>query len=45
MNKITEYIVQINSLSYDKQCKYLKNKLLSIDVCNITDLMFLKRYK
>ena len=43
MNKITEYIVQINSLNYDKQCKYLKNKLLSIDICNITDITFFEK--
>ena len=45
MNKITEYIIQINSLNYNKQCKYVKNKLLSIDFCNILILCFLKRYK
>ena len=43
MNKITEYIVRTNSLSYDKQCKYLKNKLLSIDICNITDIIFFEK--
>ena len=43
MNKITEYIVQINSLNYNKQCKYLKNKLLSIDICNITDITFFEK--
>ena len=43
MNKITEYIVQTNSLNYDKQCKYLKNKLLSIDICNITDIIFFEK--
>ena len=43
MNKITEYIVQINSFNYDKQCKYLKNKLLSIDICNITDITFFEK--
>ena len=36
MNKITEYIIQINGLNYNKQCKYVENKLLSIDFCNIT---------
>ena len=45
MNKITEYIIQINGLNYNKQCKYVKNKLLSIDFCNILILCFLKRYK
>ena len=43
MNKITEYIVQINSLNYNKQCKYVKNKLLSIDFCDITHIMFFKK--
>ena len=41
MNKITEYIVQINNLNYNKQCKYVKNKLLSINFCDITHIMFL----
>ena len=43
MNKITEYIVQINSLNYNKQCKYVKNKLLSIDFGHITHIMFFKK--
>ena len=43
MNKITEYIVQIKSLNYNKQCKYVKNKLLSIDFCDITHIMFFKK--
>ena len=43
MNKITEYIVQINSLNYNKQCKYVKKKLLSIEICDITDIMFFKK--
>ena len=43
MNKITEYIVEINSLNYKKQCKYVKNKLLSIDFCDITHIMFFKK--
>ena len=42
MNKITEYIVQIKSLNYNKQCKYVKNKLLSIDFCDITHMFFKK---
>ena len=36
MNKITEYVMQINSLNYNKQCKYVKNKLLSIESHDIT---------
>ena len=43
MNKITEHIVQTNSLNYNKQCKYVKNKLLSIDFCDITHIMFFKK--
>ena len=43
MNKITEYIIQINSLNYNKQCKYVKNKLLSIENCDVTDMMFFKK--
>ena len=43
MNKITVYIVQINSLNYNKQCKYVKNKLLSIKICDIKDIMFFKK--
>ena len=43
MNKITEYTVQIKSLNYNKQCKYVKNKLLSIDFCDITHIMFFKK--
>ena len=43
MKKITEYIVQINSLNCDKQCNYVKNKLLSIEICNIADIMFFKK--
>ena len=45
MNKITEYIVQINTLNYNKQCKYVKNKLLSLDICDATHILFLKMYK
>ena len=41
MNKITEYIIQINSLNYNNQYKYVKNKLLSIDFCDTTHV-FLK---
>ena len=43
MNKMTEYIMQINSLYYNKQCKYVKNKLLSIENHDIADMMFFKK--
>ena len=29
MNEKIEYIVKINSLNYNSQCKYIKRKLLS----------------
>ena len=32
---MTECIIQINSLNYNKQCKYIKNELLSIEICDI----------
>ena len=43
MNKIAEYIVQINNLNYNKQGKYVKSNLLSIDFCDITHIMFFKK--
>ena len=43
MKKIIEYIIQINSLNYNKICKYVKNKLLSIEICDITDIMFFQK--
>ena len=36
MDKITEYIVQINCLNYNYQCKYVKKKLLSVDFRDIS---------
>ena len=43
MDKITEYIVQINCLNYNNQCKYVKKKLLSADFCDINYIMFFKK--
>ena len=43
MNKIAEYILQINYLNYNKQCKYVKSNLLSIDFCDITHIMFFEK--
>ena len=43
MDKITEYIVQINCLNYNNQCKYVKKKLLSVDFCDINYIMFFKK--
>ena len=43
ISKITEYIVQINTLNYNNQCKYVKNKLLSVDSCDISRIIFFKK--
>ena len=43
MSQITDYIIQINSLNYNKQCKYIKNKLLSVDSCDISCIVFFKK--
>ena len=43
MNKLIEYIIQINTLNYSKQCEYIKNKLLSINIYDISHIMFLKK--
>ena len=43
MDKITEYIVQINCLNYNNQCKYVKKKLLSADFCDINYIKFFKK--
>ena len=43
MDKITEYIVQINCLNYNNQCKYVIKKLLSADFCDINYIMFFKK--
>ena len=43
MNKLIEYIIQINTLNYSKQCEYIKNKLLSINIYDISYIMFLKK--
>ena len=43
MDKITQYVVEINCLNYNSQCKYIKNKLLSIDICDIEHIMFFKK--
>ena len=45
MKKIIEYIIQKNSLNYNKICKYVKNELLSIEICDITDIMFFQKVK
>ena len=43
MDKTTKYIVQINCLNYNNQCKYVKKKLLSADFCDINYIMFFKK--
>ena len=43
MSQITEYIIQINSLNYNKQCRYVKKKLLSVDSCDISCIIFFKK--
>ena len=43
MDKITQYVGQINCLDYNKQCKYIKNKLLSINISDIKHIMFFKK--
>ena len=35
MTEIIEYIVQINSLNHNNQCRYIKKKLLSHDTHDI----------
>ena len=42
MNKLIEYIIQINTLNYSKQCEYIKNKLLSINIYDISYIIFFK---
>ena len=43
MNKLIEYIIQINTLNYSKQCECIKNKLLSINIYDISYIMFFKK--
>ena len=43
MSQITEYIIQINSLNYNKQCRYVKNELLSLDTSDISRIIFFKK--
>ena len=45
MSHIVRYIMEINSLNYNKQSKYIKNKLLSLKSCGISGIIFLKSYK
>ena len=43
MSQITKYIVQINTRKYNSQCKYIKKKLLSVDTCDISRIIFFKK--
>ena len=43
MDEIIENILRINCLSYNKQCEYVKNKLLSLDPLDITHAVFFKK--
>ena len=43
MSHIVEYIIKINNLNYNKQCKYIKNKLLSLKSCDISRTIFFKK--
>ena len=43
MSHIVEYIIEINSLNYNKQCKYIKNKLFSLKSCDINRIIFFKK--
>ena len=43
MSHIVEYIIEMNSLNYFKQCKYIKNKLLCLKSCDISHIIFFKK--
>ena len=43
MNKITQYIIDVNTLNYNEQCKYIKKKLLSSIIDDIQHIMFFKK--
>ena len=45
MNKITQHIIQINCLKYNRQCNYIKKKLLSVDFHDIDHIMFFKKFQ
>ena len=43
MSQITKYILQVNISHYNKQCRYVKKKLLSVDSCDISCITFFKK--
>ena len=45
MNKITQHIIQINCLQYNRQSNYIKKKLLSVDFHDIDHIMFFKKFQ
>ena len=45
MNKIRQHIIQINCLNYNRQCNYIKKKLLSVDFHDIDHIMFFKKFQ
>ena len=45
MDKLVEYIMQINCLNYNNQCKYIKKKLLSVNIYDTWHIMFFKKLK
>ena len=45
MSQITEYIAQINTRNYNSQCKYVKKKLLSVNSCDISRVIFFKKLR
>ena len=45
MNKIRQHIIQINCLNYNRECNYIKKKLLSVDFHDIDHIMFFKKFQ
>ena len=44
MSQITvKYTAQINTRNYNSQCKYVKKKLLSVNSCDISRVIFFKK--
>ena len=43
IDDLKEFIVNFNKLSYNKQCDYIKNNLLSLDLYEIQFIMFFKK--
>ena len=45
MSQITEYTVEINTLNYNKQYKYVKMKFLFVDSYDISRIIFFKKLR